>query len=74
MDKFVTVTKPKAGDCNVTARPNVIPSTSDEATDAGIGTITENITSLLTNNNNNNNSNNNNNNNNNESFINHKHM
>ena len=64
MDKFVTITKPKAGDCNVTARPNVIPSTSDEATDAGIGTITENITSLPTNNNNNNN----------ESFINHKHM
>ena len=42
----MTITKPKAGDCNVTARPNVIPSTSDEATDAGIGTITENITSL----------------------------
>ena len=62
MDKFVTITKPKAGDCNVTARPNVIPSTSDEATDAGIGTIIENITSLPTNNNNN------------ESFINHKHM
>ena len=66
MDKFVTITKPKAGDCNVTARPNVIPSTSDEATDAGIGTIIENITSLPTNNNNNNNIN--------ESFINHKHM
>ena len=63
MDKFVTITKPKAGDCNVTARPNVIPSTSDEATDAGIGTIIENITSLPTNNNNIN-----------ESFINHKHM
>ena len=69
MDKFVTITKPKAGDCNVTARPNVIPSTSDEATDAGIGTITENITSLPTNNNHNNNNNDMH-----ESFINHKHM
>ena len=69
MDKFVTITKPKAGDCNVTARPNVIPSTSDEATDAGIGTIIENITSLPTNNNHNNNNNDMH-----ESFINHKHM
>ena len=66
MDKFVTITKPKAGDCNVTARPNVIPSTSDEATDAGIGTITENITSLPTNDNHNNNNNDMH-----ESFINH---